>query len=174
MARRRTKTISAKEVSLIDSQFDQLGRALDSLSDKEAGIAAKQALSRIVDLVYPDMEKEFKTVHPGTGKTLEDLSVKKPHAAAGSGGRSYSTQVEYLRKRTQGKGFVALFFNLGVPHMTSASSRSSIGFIDRAMGLKGANPARMEQIRKIIQDEYEKALEKTQASMDSASRGDLR
>ena len=170
---------SAKEITLIDSQFDAILKALDELPKKESAVAAKQALQRAIDIVYPDMEYEFKVKHPGVSKdnpnaTLKDLVKHPPRAEAGSGGRSFTAGIEYLRKRTDGKGFVALFFDLGAPHFVSPKALSSEGFIDRAFGRNGANPARLEEIRAIVEDEYRQALQRTEQKMAKTSRKDLK
>lgn len=141
--------------------LSELMQALYKFGNEEVEKASKEALRKATEPIYQDMLKEFTVNHPGTGATAKDLKKGEPKAK-GEGG--YGATVQYLRRGTTGRGFVALFFNYGVPHMKSAKSKASIGFIQRAFGIED-NPERAKEIKAILTEEIQKAIQRSMAGV---------
>lgn len=141
--------------------LSELMTALYKFGNEEAQKASKEALRRASEPVYEDMLKEFTVNHPGTGATAKDLQKGEPKD---KGGGEFRATVQYLRRGTTNRGFVALFFNYGAPHMKSAKSKASVGFIQRAFGIEG-NPARAKEIENILKDEIQKAINRCMADV---------
>ena len=148
----------------LDVGLGKLMEALYKFGNEEVERASKEALRRATDPIYNDMLKEFTVNHPGTGATAKDLKKGNPRKGKDAG--SYQSTVEFLRRGTTGRGFVALFFDYGAPHLKSAKSKASVGFINRAFGIEG-NPARAEEIKQIITEEIAKAIARCQKEIES-------
>lgn len=163
MARRRRKTTSTYAAKKeIEASFAIVDKALAQFASKDVDKAVRNALAKAEEPVYQDMYKEFSTVHQGKGKTLKDLDKGAPRRTSDGG---YKATVQYLRRGTGNKGFVALFFDYGSPHFKDPKAKASEGFIDRAFGYKG-NPSREKEIQDIIREELDKAFASLQSKME--------
>lgn len=165
--------IKRKKISFLtntESYFEDLAKQLEKLESDKINKIAKDALNEAIKIPAEDMKKEFTEVHPGTGATAADFKIT--NARKDSKGLGYYTKAEYQRRGTKKRGFVALFFDYGVPHLRSPESKGSKGFISRSFGTDGQNTARREEIDNILRGHINKGLEEVQNELASKAKKD--
>lgn len=166
MARIRYKKIKRTKKSpfeVLNNYFESFTQELAKLPKETMDKVAVRALTEAIKDPAEDMAKEFRDIHKGTGATYKDFKVTKPRKGNITG--SYEAKAEYLRRGTTGRGFVALFFDYGVPHLqgknASQKSKRSKNFIGRAFGTVD-NPERAKEIQEILERVLREELEKVQ------------
>lgn len=153
-----------------ESYFSEFEKQLKALESDQVDKIAKAALNEAIELPAEDMLKEFTEVHPGTGATAADFKVTK--ARKENKGLGYYTKAEYQRRGTKKRGFVALFFDYGVPHFRSPESKGSEGFISRSFGTDGKHPQRREEIDNILKKHIQAGLEEVQKELANKAKKD--
>lgn len=165
--------IKRKNISFLTntgSYFEELAKQLQYMGTIRISTIAKKALNEAIQLPAADMKKEFTENHPGTGATAKDFRITSARIENTSLG--YYSKAEYKRRGTTGRGFVALFFDYGVPHLHSPRSKASEGFISRAFGTDGKNTARREEIDSILRKHITEGIEEVQRELASRAQKD--
>lgn len=160
---KKIKRAKKSPFEMLNNYFENFAKELKKLPKETMDRVAKKALEEAIKAPAEDMAKEFRDIHKGTGATYKDFKVTKPRKGNVAG--NYETKAEYLRRGTTGRGFVALFFDYGVPHLqgsnASAKSKQSKNFIGRAFGTID-NPQRAKEIQDILERVLKEELAKIQ------------